>query len=41
MNHSGARLLVTHTDMQAFYLEEGKWIEYLATRVPEYEEYGL
>ena len=40
MNHIVARPLVTHTDMQAFYLDEGKWLEYLATRLPEYEEYG-
>jgi TolB-like protein len=40
INHSMARPLVTHIDMQAFYLDEGKWLEYLATRVPEYEEYG-
>ena len=40
MNHSVTRPLVMHTDMQAFYLDEGKWLEYLATRVPGYEKYG-
>ena len=30
------RDLIIHPDMQAFYLQEGKWIDYLAERVPEY-----
>ena len=36
VHHTLARHLLTHPDMQAFYAEEGKWIDYLATRVPEY-----
>ncbi len=40
MNHTAARPLLTHTDMQAFYREEGKWLEYLSARVPEYAEFG-
>lgn len=39
LNHSSARHLIVHPDMQAFYVEEGKWIDYLAARVPEYEQY--
>lgn len=39
VHHSTARHLVTHPDMQAFFVEEGKWVDYLAARVPEYEQY--
>lgn len=28
--------LVQHSDMKAFYIEEGKWVEYLAKRIPGY-----
>ncbi len=39
MNHISARALITHPDMQAFLAEEGKWVDYLGERVPEYEKY--
>lgn len=32
------RSLLRHPDMQAFYVTEGKWIEYLEKRVPEYAQ---
>ena len=28
--------LLRHPDMQAFYVSDGKWLDYLAARVPEY-----
>jgi len=28
--------LVQHPDMKAFYIEEGKWVNYLAKRIPGY-----
>ena len=34
-----ARNVVTHPDMQRFYVEEGKWVDYLAAEVPEYAQY--
>ncbi len=34
------RHLLLHPEMMAFYREEGKWMDYLAERVPEYAEYG-
>jgi len=34
------RDVLLHPDMQAFYVEEGKWIDYLAARVPEYAGYA-
>ncbi len=37
--HITYRNIVTHPDMQAYYLDEGKWINYLAKRVPEYGKY--
>ena len=40
VNHVTARHLLTHPAMQAFYVEQGKWIPYLAKRVPEYEQYA-
>ncbi len=33
------RHLIVHPEMQAFYVKEDKWIDYLATRVPEYAKY--
>ena len=33
------RKIIVHPDMQAHYVKEGKWIDYLAKRVPEYEKY--
>ena len=38
VNHITARHIITHPDMQAFYIEEGKWVHYLAERVPEYAD---
>jgi TolB-like protein len=32
--------VVTHPDMQRFYIEEGKWVGYLAAGVPEYAQNG-
>lgn len=40
MNHIAARHLVTHPDMQAYLVEQGKWVPYLAKRVPEYARYA-
>jgi TolB-like protein/tetratricopeptide (TPR) repeat protein len=34
-----SRDVVTHPDMQRFYIEEGKWVDYLAAGVPEYAQY--
>ena len=28
--------LVQHPDMKAFYIQEGKWVDYLAKRIPGY-----
>ena len=39
MNHVVGRFVITHPDMQAFYAKEGKWVDYLAERVPEYAQY--
>jgi hypothetical protein len=33
------RDVVVHPDIQAYYVKEGKWIDYLADRLPEYEPY--
>ncbi|HSR87458.1 MAG TPA: hypothetical protein VLL07_00775, partial [Pontiella sp.] len=33
------RDVVIHPDIQAYYVKEGKWIDYLAERVPEYAQY--
>ena len=33
------RRALLHPDMQAFYVKEGKWVDYLAARVPEYARY--
>jgi hypothetical protein len=35
----GWRDVVVHPDVQAYYVKEGKWIDYLADRLPEYEKY--
>ncbi|MEH6551512.1 MAG: tetratricopeptide repeat protein [Pseudomonadales bacterium] len=37
--HISFRELIVHPEMQAYYLKEGKWIDYLADRVPEYAQY--
>jgi hypothetical protein len=38
-HHITNRELLLHPDMQAFFVEEGKWIDYLAARVPEYAQF--
>ena len=38
MNYLSFRELLVHPDVQNFYREEGKWIEFLSKRVPEYGE---
>lgn len=38
-SHITNRDLLLHPDVQAFYVAEGKWIDYLAERVPEYVQY--
>jgi hypothetical protein len=38
--HVEFRHMLVHPDMQAFYVKEGKWVDYLAARVPEYAQYG-
>jgi TolB-like protein len=35
----GWKDVVIHPDVQAYYVKEGKWIDYLAERLPEYEQY--
>jgi hypothetical protein len=40
LNHVAARHLLIHPDMQAYLVEHGKWIPYLAERVPEYAQYA-
>ncbi|HSG98297.1 MAG TPA: hypothetical protein VLA11_09930 [Woeseiaceae bacterium] len=37
--HVWARNIIVHPDMQRYYVEEGKWVDYLAERVPEYAQY--
>ena len=37
--HIWARNIIVHPDMQRYYVEEGKWVDYLAERVPEYAQY--
>lgn len=37
--HITFRKIIVHPDMQAFYVKEGKWVDYLAERVPEYAKY--
>ena len=31
--------VVIHPDMQRFYVDEGKWVDYVAAEVPEYAQY--
>lgn len=38
-SHITNRELLLHPDMQEFYVAEGKWIDYLAARVPDYAQY--
>lgn len=33
------RHMLVHPDLQRYFVEEGKWIDYLADRVPEYAQY--
>ena len=33
------RQLFVHPELQDYYAKEGKWIDYLAKRVPEYAKY--
>ncbi len=33
------RIFLAHPRVQEYYLNEGKWIDYLAARVPEYAQY--
>ena len=37
--HVHTRHMLVHPDMQRFYVDEGKWVDYLAERVPEYAQY--
>jgi tetratricopeptide (TPR) repeat protein len=37
--HIWSRDVVTHPDMQRFYVKEGKWVDYLAAGVPAYAQY--
>ena len=37
--HVVCRQIIVHPDMQKFYVDEGKWVDYLAKRVPEYAKY--
>ena len=37
--HMMNRLFLAHPRVQEYYLNEGKWIDYLAARVPEYAKY--
>ena len=39
MSHLVARDLITQPEMQAYFVEQGKWLPYLAKRVPEYAQY--
>ena len=34
------RPFLAHPRVQAYYVEQGKWLDYLAVRVPEYEQYA-
>ena len=38
-SHVNNRHLLLHPDMKAFYVQEDKWLDYLAVRVPEYAQY--
>ncbi|MEX0330405.1 MAG: hypothetical protein AB3N64_03180 [Puniceicoccaceae bacterium] len=35
-----SRRLLTHPDIMAFYVEDGKWIPFLSKRLPEYAQYA-
>jgi TolB-like protein len=37
--HVTFRNIIVHPDLQSYYLGEGKWVEYLSERVPEYRGY--
>ena len=37
--HISSRAFLTHPRVQEYYVSEGKWIDYLAARVPEYSKY--
>jgi TolB-like protein len=37
--HSDYRDIIVQPAMQAHYVQEGKWVDYLAARVPEYAKY--
>lgn len=37
--HAQNRLFLAHPRVQEYYVNEGKWIDYLAARVPEYAKY--
>lgn len=37
--HTDFRQLIVHPKIQDYYVKEGKWINYLAERVPAYEQY--
>jgi len=38
--HHTNRKILEHPKMQEYYLKEGKWINYLAKRVPAYKQYS-
>jgi TolB-like protein len=37
--HISNRAMLLRPEMQSFYVQEGKWIDYLAARIPEYAKY--
>lgn len=39
-NHVWYRPFLVHSRVQEYYLNEGKWIDYLSARVPEYAKYA-
>ena len=38
VNLLGSHPLMTHPEIQEYYLEDGKWMSYLAERIPEYAQ---
>jgi TolB-like protein len=38
-HHLSFRGIIVHPDMQAYYVAEKKWLDYLGERVPEYAKY--
>lgn len=38
--HVYCRPFLSHPKVQEYYVNQGKWIDYLSTRVPEYVQYG-